>query len=242
MKQLLLILSIFLSLTINAQEATLVKTTFTCENGTDKAIEDFNNGIYKVYSFGLLANIEDYGFNDYYEDYVFKKYGVLFSHRGCVVMSNDECYSNKMEELLYQKYGKDMFDIARKEAGLAFKQTLKFEKIKEKMDANDVFYFVHQPAKFKNGNSDLKDFILKTFGEVDSVNHDTNIRVWFIVEKDGSISNVELSSYGEDKPYQGQDADAIREKLQQMPKWQPGTHFSETVRTRESISIPKKLK
>ncbi|WP_298902700.1 hypothetical protein [uncultured Psychroserpens sp.] len=238
MKQLLALSFIFLSLVVNAQQVRIIESEITCESGEDMATKDFDKGIYKVYSFGLLGKIEDYGFGEYYKDYVFKKYGVLFIHQGCVIVKDEECYTIKMEELLYQKYGKNMFEIARKEAGLAFKQTLKYEKIKERMDANKVFFIVHQPPKFEKGKEGLDDFILKNFGKGDPTNYDTYIRASFVVEKDGSISNIKLTSFWQSKPYKGDDAESILKKLQEMPKWKPGSHFSEVVRTGESISIP----
>ncbi len=58
------------------------------------------------------------------------------------------------------------------------------------------------------------------------------VLVKFIVEKDGSVSNVKVVQ----KAYPSLDAEALR-VVKAMPKWQPGKHEGKAVRVKYNIPI-----
>ena len=114
---------IFLSLcsVISAQttntikQDSLVYTIWDCEKGIKDAKNDFKNGKYNCYSYGLVA-LNDPDFNDYLQEYRKNKYGIISKNAGCVRTEHSDCYSKVMTELVYEKFGSDIFEKSRKEA------------------------------------------------------------------------------------------------------------------------------
>lgn len=105
----------------NAQKINSVKndsivyTKWNCEKGTEDAKSDFANGEYNCYSYGLIVQI-DSKFDDFLEEYRKSKYGIISKNAGCVITEHSECYSEVMTELVYKKFGSDIFEKSRKEA------------------------------------------------------------------------------------------------------------------------------
>ena len=91
----------------------------TCEKGSEKAESEFKTGIYNSYFYGINAEIypkTQEGFNEFYIEYVRKKYSINIQHMGCVVTDYSECYSQTMDKLIYNKFGSKIFEKARKKA------------------------------------------------------------------------------------------------------------------------------
>jgi hypothetical protein len=112
------ILTLFFALIcglIHSQEKKLVWTERTCENGTEKAKKDFNQGYYFCESFGLVAET-DTDFSEFYDKYLLEKYKIISTNGGCIVTDYRECYSKTMEKLVLVKYGADIFEKSLIEA------------------------------------------------------------------------------------------------------------------------------
>lgn len=67
-----------------------------CKKGSELAIKDAKNKIYKLYIFGapMIPMAEEYRFEIYYEDLLKSKYGISTKHFGCTVSTEMECYRN----------------------------------------------------------------------------------------------------------------------------------------------------
>ena len=101
----------------------LIAVEQTCESGMKSAKSDFSKGIYNSYSYGLVARStakSEIGFNDFFVEYMFKKYQINIANKGCVIDNYSSCYSDTMHELIYKKFGSDIFDKGRKEAKQQF--------------------------------------------------------------------------------------------------------------------------
>lgn len=132
MKNLLTITFFLISIISHSQERNTEKDSLvwrkskTCQDGYEEAKKDFNNGIYNSYSYGLLISLapkkSEVGFDEFYEDYLRKKYSINLEHRGCVVTEYSNCYSETMDKLINEKFGADIFKRARKEAKKLFKK------------------------------------------------------------------------------------------------------------------------
>src|SRR5690606_29861897 len=88
--------------------------------------------------------------------------------------------------------------------------------MEQKAEADEVFKFVEQKAKPKEGFQNFMQNFIKTFDTETIVFNDTIVstRLKFIVEKDGSLSNIEaVGSKNEDI-----STEAIR-VLKSMPDW-----------------------
>ncbi|WP_300565108.1 hypothetical protein [Flavobacterium sp.] len=95
----------------------------TCKKGIEIAKKDFENGVYNAYSYGFMATItpkSEIGFDDFYKDYLRKKYSINLEHKGCVVTDYSDCYSDTMKKLIFKKFGTDIFERSRREAKKVF--------------------------------------------------------------------------------------------------------------------------
>lgn len=72
-------------------------------------------GVYKCLSYGLIfeTNPELSAFINAYRE---KKYGIITRNGGCVITEYSQCYSKTMEEIVFKKFGVDIFERTRKEA------------------------------------------------------------------------------------------------------------------------------
>ena len=114
------------------------------------------------------------------------------------------------------------------------------EALKAAKNEDVVFLVVEQMPEFPGGEKALRAFLAENV-KYPSIAKENGIygRVicQFIVEKDGSISDVEaVKSSGE----RSLDNEAIR-VIKMMPKWKPGKHQKEPVRARYNLAISFKL-
>lgn len=86
-----------------------------CEEGIIEANTDFQNELYSSISYGLIIQ-NDSEFNEFVANYRKEKYGIITKMGGCVITPYTKCYSEKMHELILEKFGKDIFERSRKEA------------------------------------------------------------------------------------------------------------------------------
>ena len=104
---------------------------------------------------------------------------------------------------------------------------------------SDVYQIVEQMPEFPGGEAELYHYISKNIRypqEAKEKGIQGRVFIGFIVEKDGSISNVR-NLRGVDSEL---DAEAIR-VIQSLPKWKPGKHKGEFVRVSYQIPIVFKL-
>ncbi len=103
--------------------------------------------------------------------------------------------------------------------------------IKQDTTTNDnvIFYVVEQPAEFPGGNRKLMEFITKNLTYPPAAKNmgvEGKVFVKFIVDKDGSISNIEIvKGVNEDL-----DNEAIR-LVKKFPKWSPGMQNGKAVKS-----------
>lgn len=102
-----------------------------------------------------------------------------------------------------------------------------------------VFEAVEQPASFPGGQNALLQWLganIRYPSSAAEKNIQGRVILKFVVEKDGSISNIQV--------LRGVDADLDKEAvrvIRSMPKWQPGRNNGEVVRTYFTIPITFKL-
>ncbi|HRZ42848.1 MAG TPA: energy transducer TonB [Bacteroidales bacterium] len=94
------------------------------------------------------------------------------------------------------------------------------------VDTNDVIYqVVEEPASFPGGMDALNKYLVKNLVYPD-VNKEGTAYVTFVVEKDGSISNVAVR-----KGIDPQLDQAAMNVVKKMPRWIPGKQSNKPVRT-----------
>lgn len=103
-------------------------------------------------------------------------------------------------------------------------------------DTADIFAVVEQMPAFPNGGfRGLMQYLgdsIRYPQAAKKAGTEGRVTVQFVVEKDGSISNVKtIRGISPDL-----DQEAIR-VISQMPKWQPGMHHGEAVRVKYTVPI-----
>lgn len=238
----LLILFVF-SFDAVSQSREMHSFEITCEEGVKDAVSYAEKGEYLLVSYGLVAeiNVTDYGFYDFRNNYVYNKYGIKFEDGGCVVTQYSDCYRKKTEDLLFEKYGSDILEKSKKEAIRLFKETDSYKSnLKEKIESDFVFstFRLDEEPTFIGGERALENFLGKSTNPYESDDWDREyVKATFIVEKNGSISNVRLTSSIESKKLNKELENEILALFEKMPNWKPAIYFEEIVRTKVTINI-----
>lgn len=106
---------------------------------------------------------------------------------------------------------------------------------KPSKDSEKIFDFPEVEAKFKGKTGALQDFISKNI-RYPSYAIENNIKgkvyLTFVVEKNGSISNVQV----EKGVHTSLDEESIR-VIESMPKWKPAKYKGVIVRSRMRLPI-----
>lgn len=114
--------------------------------------------------------------------------------------------------------------------------TLGYEELEgkyDRMDENRVYSIVEQMPEFPGGITECMRFISNNFNyENEEVYEQGRVVVQFVVEKDGSLTNLVLKR----KAFPELDAEAIR-VIGLMPPWVPGRHNGQTVAVRYTLPI-----
>ena len=104
---------------------------------------------------------------------------------------------------------------------------------------NKVFEAVEQPPAFPGGEAALMKWLSSNIRYPESAQQNGTqgrVIIRFVVEKDGSISDVKVAK-GVDKEL---DNEAVR-VVKRMPKWQPGKNNGQAVRTAFNLPVTFKL-
>lgn len=108
-----------------------------------------------------------------------------------------------------------------------------------KYEDTTVYETPQIPPKYVGGDEALSNFIKKTvrYPSASIMNGEQGkVYVQFIVEKDGSVSNIEI--------FKGVSSNLNEESMRVislMPKWTPGMHQGEAVRTKVVVPVIFKL-
>ena len=105
--------------------------------------------------------------------------------------------------------------------------------ISELDTTNTAFFVVESMPEFPDGVQALFAYIIEHKMQVDSLDNKRLVRIQFVVERDGSISNAEvvLSSGMIEL-----DRDAVA-VVESMPKWNPGKHRGQVVRVKYTVPV-----
>lgn len=113
---------------------------------------------------------------------------------------------------------------------------LLIDSIPVKSNAEEVLEEVDSPPEFPGGERERFKWIQSKIAYPKGMMHVNmemgRVKVTCIVEKDGSLSNIEILR-GVSPPL---DREALR-VIKAMPKWKPGIHKGDTVRVRQMVSV-----
>ena len=123
---------------VSAQSFCQIRTYSDCITAEKKAVEFSENGVFIVQSYGDLP--EDYPseFWNFYDFYVFTKFGISFEWNGCFSSETGICFGKKTQYLLDKKFGKNFLEELRKKLRNEFNQLTLQEK-QSIIDDNKVY-------------------------------------------------------------------------------------------------------
>lgn len=143
---------------------------------------------------------------------------------------------NQIEHVFVQKNGDDksVVMIVNQSSAL-FEKSIEIQEVRE----DNTFTIVEEPAKFPGGKEAFVQYVgenMRYPKQAQTLGVEGTVYVEFIVETDGSISNVEvLKGIGA-----GCDAEAKR-IMEESPKWNPGTQQGTIVRQKLMQKLSFKL-
>jgi hypothetical protein len=136
-----------------------------CNEERMAAIEDIRAGILKVENYiGLTFEKKDFGFEDFYTNYLISKYGIEQVTTGCMSARSRICYFEEMNKAIAEMHGLtlDKLRNAAKQEYEKFK-LLDAEVVKRYIDFNYVYEEVdmitYDPAGQKHFTKQLKSKI-----------------------------------------------------------------------------------
>lgn len=224
-------LNYFILLLISVQHLSAQYNTSSCADGTKKALHDFKNGEYILEALGQIVDEEFYPF---YIDFANQKYKIKLKYYDCTRFPYNDCYHKQMRESLFKKFGDSLETKMKQEAIAAFKKTDQYlTQIQPKIDTGFIFTNSHTPAKFSEDEMALKTFLRENIQQTQVSYWSQNVS--FIVEKDGSITNITFH-----KAPKEEVKNEVLRLMSLMPKWIPATYYGENVRSKKSISIASK--
>ena len=103
-------------------------------------------------------------------------------------------------------------------------------------DSSIVYDFPEKMAKFPGGTDAMEAFIRKNLvfpSENKSAGNQGKVYVQFIVEKDGSITNVKIRRGCQ---YENLNQEAVN-LIKKMPNWVPGSTKGKSVRVKQTLPI-----
>ena len=118
-------------------------------------------------------------------------------------------------------------------AAQEYADTVKMDKIEIEQNTDSVCLLPEEDPEFPGGMEAMFQFILENL-QYPNTGEDVEgtIIVSFIVEKDGSLTNIEISR----RVYPFLDKEALR-VVKLMPKWIPGKQDGKAVRVKYTIPI-----
>ena len=144
-----------------------------------------------------------------------------------LIMADDNgvYYENRLSATIHYAQNMDTACIAEQPH---------IEPDKSEPDTTSTFFFVVDDMPiFPGGNQAMFEYINEHSMQVDSLDHKLIVVVQFIVEHDGSLSNIEVvrrSGVNE------LDRDAVA-VVESMPKWKPGKQRGQPVRVKYTIPV-----
>jgi TonB family protein len=150
----------------------------------------------------------------------------VYANRYNADTSNGIIFINTKE---FAKNGKKVADVVIKAK----------EVQKEETTPEGVFDVVENMPEFPGGMAEMMKFLatnVKYPEEAEKAGQQGRVILTFIVEKDGSISNVKVVK----SVNEAIDAEAVR-VVEMMPKWKPGKQRGREVRVKYTIPVSFRL-
>ena len=134
----------------------------SCIGAKALAQQDFNNDLYYCKNIDYVDFISvDDSFESFFANLIYSKYSIIIDHFSSKISEEDYCYSNTMDSLIYNKFGKNIYKTVRYEA----KDKYHFsESEKSKLlDLSKTYSDIDSYPKFVGNDKIISDFANELF-------------------------------------------------------------------------------
>ena len=126
-----------------------------CTNGIEKARLDFEKGkAFFDYSRIDIEFTSDGDFENFYQVYMFSKYSLVRDDYVDYKSTKEQCYYAKMDSLIREKYGKDIYLKSRRKAKEIFDYSDRSKKA-EILNSSKFYVYFESSAKLIGNDMDI---------------------------------------------------------------------------------------
>jgi len=206
----------------------------SCEEAKAHAIKDAQSGILMSRGHGLPDVPTDWNpdFENYFEIYIYSKYGIEITQEGCVITDYEECYTQTMDSVIISKFGNDIFEKNRN----ILKQKFSYSTNEDRISILDFSRLykrnLESLPKFV-GNDVLVSNYLNTI--IESKKESLFNSVLLVVEKNGKIIDFTIEMDLQMKTSISKK-DIIK-KLNSLGNWVPGYIYGQKVKSQADFYI-----
>jgi hypothetical protein len=198
MKVTLLSILIILNCNLYCQN---LEPKFDCKSGTNNANIDIKNGILKIIEYGFQPDF----LNNTFATILNRDFGILVEFPGCRVSQNYSCYNKVMLKAIENKFGTQFLDSIRNSAYLL--DSIGLGNRPPLFHIDDYYDYGKKLDSFLYCNLNFSNIDYDTAGH-------PRVRVKFLVEKDGQLSNFNIVDSSSSKC----NIEALR-VIMMMPRW-----------------------
>ena len=226
MKPLLFVAMFLLGITINAQNQLSEK----CKEGMVKAQTDFEKGeLYFDYNLIEIEFNTKNDFESFYQVYLFSKYGIRWGEYIDYHSETDQCYYRKMDSLLREKFGEDIFIKSRRAAKKI--HDIGDRKVKSSiLDLTKFYIYLESPPKFIGNDMIVKNQLQKMFERAPTDDENSALAFFTLyIDTSGNIVNFESSTH---IPKEKNTKNNILYQLNQLGKFEPAYLYDVKVKAK----------
>jgi hypothetical protein len=182
--------SLIIFLLISVQLFSQNEQTQKCINSEKLAITDFEkNKLIGHYSHIEIEFNTDTEFEMFYQFYVFSKYSILIEFD---YQTYDECYIDKMNSLIREKFGNDIYSKTRINTLNMHKNFSRDQKSKT-LDLSKYYPIVESKAKYAGNDYQLFKYLKESFKSIPQKT-ETFRTVILLIDQNGKLTDFETQS------------------------------------------------
>jgi len=209
----------------------------SCEQQRENAIQDTENGIYKIQRNTGQRTADQLKFDFYFRNYLFTTFNIEYYDLGCVIGLPliDSCYWVTMDSLFLRKFGENFIGNQYRKINDSYWNLT--EKEKSKVLSKKKAFMIHELEKqveFVGDTNAIKKYFIETYSIPDSIfNNWLNV---LEIGIDGKVENYRLNAVEteiEYKPILISKEQKLRdlEFINKLGEWKPGYIYGVKVKS-----------
>jgi hypothetical protein len=210
-----------------------------CNEERQRAIKDIQAEILKVENYiGLTFEKKDFGFEDFYINYLIANYRIEQQLTGCTSARSLTCYFDEMDKAINEKYGLSFLKNLRGAAQEEYEKFKLFDNEGKKkcIDFAYVYRKVDERASYLTGLKDIQiklkeriDFKKFNFSNYKLKGFHTEV----VVDEVGNVVSCRVMS----RNFPADANEAIQKAVKEIGGWKPAKLYGSPVKSRSSFDF-----